>query len=63
MDKIFSSRPELKELFNGTEHGDLETRNQIIFAAFKLYTYTQAEIAAHLGSHKTTISKIAGKTK
>ena len=48
-------------LFNGTEHGDLETRNQLIFKAFKLYAYTQPEIAAHLGLHKTTISKIASK--
>ena len=30
--------------------------------AFKVYAYTQSEIAAHLGSHKTTISKIVSKT-
>lgn len=55
-------RPELKELFNGNECGDLESRNQIIFEAFKVYAYTQSEIAVHLGLHKTTISKIASKT-
>ena len=27
-----------QEPFNGTEHGDLETRNQLIFEAFKLYS-------------------------
>jgi hypothetical protein len=56
------NRPELKELFNGNECGDLESRNQIIFEAFKVYAFTQSEIAAHLGLHKTTISKIVGKT-
>jgi putative transposase len=56
------SRPELKELFNGNEYGDLDTRNRIMLEAFKLYAYTQSEIAAHLGLHKTTISKIASET-
>ena len=57
------SRPELKELFNGNENGDLESRNQIILEAFKVYVYTQSEIAEHLGLHKTTISKIVSKTR
>jgi hypothetical protein len=56
------SRPDLEELFSGNENGDLESRNQIISAAFKVYVYTQSEIAAHLGLHKTTISKIVSKT-
>ena len=56
------SRPDLKELFNGNESGDLISRNQIISEAFKVYAYTQSEIAAHLGLHKTTISKIVSKT-
>jgi len=45
------ARPELKELFNGNEHGDFETRNQIIIEAFNFYAYTQSEIADHLGLH------------
>jgi len=57
------SRPELKELFNGNKYGDLESRNQIIFEAFKVYAYTQSEIAAHLRLHKTTISKIISKNQ
>ncbi len=56
------SRPELKELFNGNEYGDLETRNRIVIEAFKLFAYTQSEIAAHLELDKTTISKIVNKT-
>jgi hypothetical protein len=56
------SRPDLKELFSENENGDLESRNQIISAAFKVYAYKQSEIAAHLGLHKTTISKIVSKT-
>jgi hypothetical protein len=56
------SRPELKELFNGTEYGDLETRNKIVIEAFKLFAYTQSEIGAHLELDKTTISKIVNKT-
>ncbi len=55
------SRPELRELFNGNEYGDLETRNRIVIEAFKLFTYTQSEIAAHLELDKTTISKIVNK--
>lgn len=54
--------PELKELFNGNEYGNLETRNRIIFDAFKHYAYTQSEIAAHLKLDRTTISKIVNKT-
>lgn len=56
------SRPELKELFNGNEYGDLETRNKIVIKAFKLFAYTQSEIAGHLELDKTTISKIVNKT-
>ena len=56
------SRPELKELFNGNEYGDLETRNRIVIEALKLFAYTQSEIAAHLEQDKTTISKIVNKT-
>jgi hypothetical protein len=56
------SRPELCELFNGKEEGDLESRDMIIRDAFKLYAYTQSEIAAYLGLDRTTISKIVSKT-
>jgi len=52
------SRPELKELFNGNEYGDLETRNRIVIEAFKLFAYRQSEIAAHLELDKTTTSKV-----
>lgn len=56
------SRPELMDLFNGNEHGILEKRNRIICDAFKLYAYTQTEIADYLGLDRTTISKIVSKT-
>jgi len=52
----------VKELFNGNEYGDLETRNRIVIEAFKLFAYTQSEIAAHLELDKGTISKIVNKT-
>ena len=60
--KRILGRPELKELFNGNKYGDPETRNRIIFEAFKLYAYTQSEIAIHLELDRTTISKIVNKT-
>lgn len=56
------SRPDLKELFNGREKGNLETRNRIIGDAFKLYAYTQSEIADFLGLSSSTISKIICKS-
>ena len=56
------SRPELEELFDGNEYGDLETRNRIIRDAFKLYAYTQPEIAAFLELERSTISKVICKT-
>jgi len=55
------SRPQLKELFNGYEYDDLKTRNKIISEAFKLYAYTQSELAAYLELNRTTISKIVHK--
>ena len=57
------SRPELKELFNGNECGDLDTRNRIIYDAFRLYAYTQSEIADFLGLSSSAISKITCKTR
>ena len=57
------SRPELKELFNGKENGDLETRNKIISEAFRLYAYTQSELADHLGLTRSAISQITCNTK
>ncbi|MCJ7500508.1 hypothetical protein MUP29_09650 [bacterium] len=53
---------ELEYLFNGNELGDPEKRDRIIQEAFKLYAYTQSEIAAFLGLDRTTISKIVTKT-
>ena len=43
---------------NGNEYGDFETRDRVISEAFKLYAYTQPEIATHLGLDRTTNSKI-----
>ena len=56
------SRPELCELFNGNEEGDLEIRNRIIRDAFKLYAYTQSEIADFLNLSSSAISKIICKS-
>jgi DNA-binding MarR family transcriptional regulator len=44
------------------EYGLLDKRNRIICEAFKLYAYTQTEIADYLGLDRTTISKIVRKT-
>jgi len=57
------SRPDLPELFNGNEEGDLETRNQIIHEAFTHYAYTQSDIADYLDLSRSAISKIVRKTK
>ena len=56
------SRPELKELFNGNEEGNLNTRNRIICDAFKLYAYTQSEIAEFLDLSSSAISKVICKS-
>ena len=56
------SRPELKELFNGNEEGNLDTRNSIIHDAFKLYAYTQSEIADFLNLTSSAISKVICKS-
>ncbi len=56
------SRPQLQELFEGGNYGNLKTRNRIIRAAFTLYAYTQSEIATFLELDRTTISKIVNKT-
>lgn len=56
------SRPDLQELFNGIEQGDLYTRNRIISDAFKLYAYTQSEIADFLGLSSSAISKVICKS-
>ena len=56
------SRPELKEPFNGNEEGNLDTRNRIIRDAFKLYVYTQFEIADFLSLSSSAISKIICKS-
>lgn len=56
------SRPDLQELFNGTEKGDLDTRNRIILDAFKLYAYTQSEIADFLALSCSAISKVICKS-
>ena len=57
------SRPGLDELFARYNYGDLETRNRVIQDAFKLYAYTQSDIAAFLDLSRSAISKIVCKTK
>ncbi|MDT8395270.1 MAG: hypothetical protein RRA32_02330, partial [bacterium] len=57
------SRPVLAELFAGCKYGDLDTRNKIIQDAFKLYAYTQSDVAAFLNLSRSAISKIICKTK
>jgi len=57
------SRPELNELFNGKEEGDLEVRNRSICDAFKLYAYTQSDIADFLNLSRSAISKIICKNR
>ena len=57
------SRPGLGELFTECKYGDLETRNRIIQDAFKLYAYTQSDIAVFLDLSRSAISKIVCKTK
>jgi len=56
------SRPGLDDLFVGFRYGDLETRNRIIQDAFKLYAYTQSDIAAFLDLSRSAISKVICKT-
>jgi len=56
------SRPDLQELFIGKQESDSLERDKIICDAFTLYAYTQSEIAAFLGVHRTTISRIVSKT-
>jgi len=55
------SRPGFNELFNGNEEGNLNTRNRIICNAFKLYAYTQSEIADFLDLSSSAISKVICK--
>ena len=56
------SRPELKELFNENEDGNLDSRNRIIRDAFKLYAYTRSGIADFLGLGSSAISKVICKS-
>ena len=57
------SRPELHELFNVTEERDRQMRNRIICDAFKLYAYTQSEIADFLDLSSSAVTKIICKSK
>ena len=57
------SRPGLEELFNGITYGDFETRNNMIRDAYKLYAYTQTEIAAFLDISRSAVSKVVCNTK
>jgi REP element-mobilizing transposase RayT len=54
----FFSRPNLSELFNSNCLRSKIERNQAIQQAFFTHRYTQTEIAAHLGMHYSTISRL-----
>jgi len=52
------SRPSLEELLGDCRFRNLQKRNARIYEAFQLYGYKQSDLAAYLGLHQTTISKI-----
>ena len=56
------SRPALKEIFADCRFRNLQKRNARIYEAFQLYGYKQSELAAYLGLHQTTISRIITNT-
>ena len=56
-------RPTLEELFKGVTYGDYATRNKIIKDAFKMYAYTQSEIAAFLEISRSAVSKVVCNTR
>ena len=55
-------RPELEDLFKRIKYDDCINRDRIICNAYKLFAYTQSEIAHYLRMDSTTISKIVSKT-
>ena len=62
-DQRILSRPGLEEFFNGITYGDFETRNNMIRDAYKLYAYTQTEIAAFLDISWSAVSEVVCNTK
>jgi len=52
------AHPSLDELFEGTGD-DSGARDQRIYEAFRLHSYTLFQIPEHLGLHYSTISRIA----
>lgn len=57
------SRPDLEELFRDVSCCDYRARNKIIRDAFKLYAYTQSEIAAFIDISRSAVSKVVCNTK
>ena len=54
----YLSRPSLERLFSGKALQDMQKRGEMIEEAVEKYGYTQREVAAHLGMHFTSISRI-----
>ena len=54
----FAARPPLHRLLGARDVRDRDARNARIAAAVEEYGYTQQAIAAHLGLHFTSISRI-----
>jgi DNA-binding NarL/FixJ family response regulator len=55
----YIGRPDLSHIFKGPETND--QRNACIYRAHLDQGYTMKEIAAHLGIHYTTVSKVIAK--
>ena len=52
----YADRPSLEMLFRGIE--DMEKRNRVIREAVGTHGYRQSEVAAYIGIHYSTVSKI-----
>lgn len=55
----YADRPSLEMLFRGIE--DVEKRNRVIREAVGAHHYRQSEVAAYIGIHYSTVSKIVGR--
>jgi len=55
----YADRPSLEMLFRGIE--DVEKRNRVIREAVGTHHYRQSEVAAYIGIHYSTISKIVAE--
>ena len=59
----FLNRPGLDELFENRGRRDRSKRNEIMLKAVMEHGYSQKEIAAHLGLHYSTVSRLLGAIK